>query len=85
MGAAPGPRLLVATRSHHKLRELRELLHVTRAELLDLDDVGIDPAHEVEETGETFVANAALKARAYARLAGLPTLADDSEIGRAHV
>jgi XTP/dITP diphosphohydrolase len=70
------PRLLVATRSRHKLGELRELLRPAHAELVDLDDVGI--ADEVEETGTTFSANAALKARFYARRSGLPTLADDS-------
>jgi len=70
------PRLLVATRSRHKLSELRDLLHLRRADLVDLDDVGI--ADEVEETGTTFAANAALKARFYARRSGLPTLADDS-------
>ena len=70
------PRLLVATRSPHKLAELRDLLHLGRAELLDLDGVGIPD--EVEETGTTFAANAALKARFYARRSGLPTLADDS-------
>jgi XTP/dITP diphosphohydrolase len=69
-------RLLVATRSRHKLAELRDLLRLPLAELVDLDDVGID--EEVEETGATFAANAALKARAYARRSGLPTLADDS-------
>jgi XTP/dITP diphosphohydrolase len=70
------PRLLVATRSLHKLAELRDLLHLGRAELVDLDDVGI--CDEVEETGTTFAANAALKARYYARRSGLPTIADDS-------
>ncbi len=69
-------RLLVATRSRHKLSELRDLLHLEHAELVDLDDVGI--ADEVDETGATFAANAALKARFYARRSGLPTLADDS-------
>jgi XTP/dITP diphosphohydrolase len=70
------PRLLVATRSRHKLAELRDLLALERAELVDLDDVGI--ADEVDETGATFASNAAIKARAYARRSGLPTLADDS-------
>jgi XTP/dITP diphosphohydrolase len=70
------PRLLVATRSPHKLAELRDLLHLGRAELVDLDDAGI--LDDVEETGTTFSANAALKARFYARRSGLPTLADDS-------
>ncbi len=70
------PRLLVATRSLHKLGELRDLLRPARATLVSLDDVGI--AEEADETGATFAANAALKARFYARLSGLPTLADDS-------
>jgi XTP/dITP diphosphohydrolase len=70
-------RLLVATRSAHKLRELRELLAVgPEVELVSPDDVGIPD--EPEETGETFETNARLKARFYARRSGLPTLADDS-------
>lgn len=70
------PRLLVATRSTHKLRELRELLELARGELVSLEDLGIpgDP----EETGATFRTNAAIKARFGARASGLPTLADDS-------
>jgi XTP/dITP diphosphohydrolase len=70
------PRLLVATRSRHKLGELRDLLRLDRAELVDLDDVGI--TDDVGETGRTFAANAAIKARFHARRSGLPTLADDS-------
>jgi XTP/dITP diphosphohydrolase len=65
----------VATRSAHKLRELRELLGI-RAQLVDLDDVGI--SDEAIEDGETFEANAAIKARFYAAISGMPTLADDS-------
>jgi XTP/dITP diphosphohydrolase len=68
-------RLLVATRSAHKLRELRELLGL-RAVLVDLDDVGI--SEEAVEDAETFDANAAIKARFYAAISGMPTLADDS-------
>jgi len=69
-------RLLVATRSAHKLRELRELLALERMELVTLDDLGIegDPV----EDGETFATNAAIKARFGALASGLPTLADDS-------
>jgi XTP/dITP diphosphohydrolase len=70
-------RLLVATRSRHKLRELRELLALGDAvELLAPDDLGIDG--EPDETGETFETNARIKARFYAAHSGLPTLADDS-------
>jgi XTP/dITP diphosphohydrolase len=70
------PRLLVATRSTHKLRELRELLDLEHGELVSLEELGI-PGDPVED-GETFETNAALKARFGARTSGLPTLADDS-------
>jgi XTP/dITP diphosphohydrolase len=69
-------KLLIATRNTGKLRELVNLLGDVPFELVSLNDVGIDD--EVEETGETFEENAALKAETYARLSGLPTLADDS-------
>jgi XTP/dITP diphosphohydrolase len=71
-------RLLIATRSIHKLRELRELLALDETELVSLDDLGIegDPV----EDGETFETNAAIKARFGLRASGLPTLADDSGI-----
>jgi len=69
--------LLVATRSQHKLRELRELLDLgDDVELIGPDDLGIDG--EPDETGETFETNARIKARFYAARSGLPTLADDS-------
>jgi XTP/dITP diphosphohydrolase len=68
-------RLLVATRSTHKLRELRELLGL-RAGLIDLEAAGI--VEEAIEDGGTFEANASKKARFFATLSGLPTLADDS-------
>ena len=74
-GSADRSRVLVATRSAHKLRELRELLGL-RAELIDLDDAGI--LDEATEDGATFEANAAKKARFFALRSGLPTLADDS-------
>jgi XTP/dITP diphosphohydrolase len=68
----------VATRSIHKLRELRELLALHGTELVSLEDLGIegDPV----EDGETFETNAAIKARFGFRASGLPTLADDSGI-----
>jgi XTP/dITP diphosphohydrolase len=77
---APGVRrILVATRSRHKLRELRELLALgDEVELIGPDDLGVDG--EPEETGRTFETNARIKARYYAARSGLPTLADDSGI-----
>lgn len=72
------PRLLVATRSVHKLRELRELLDLPNGVLVSLDELGV-PGDPVED-GETFETNARIKARFGARATGLPTLADDSGI-----
>jgi XTP/dITP diphosphohydrolase len=69
-------RLVVATRSVHKLRELRELLALDLTELVSLDDLGVDG--DPVETGSTFETNAAIKARFGLRATGLPTLADDS-------
>jgi XTP/dITP diphosphohydrolase len=75
----PGVRtLLVATRSPHKLAELRTLLRLPGTRLVSLDEAGI--AEEAPEDGATFDENAAFKARFYATLSGLPTLADDSGI-----
>lgn len=72
------PRLVVATRSAHKLRELTELLHLERGVLVSLDDLGV--AGEPVEDGPTFEANARIKARFAAAATGLPSLADDSGI-----
>jgi XTP/dITP diphosphohydrolase len=71
-------KLLVATRSEHKLRELRELLQLAHGELVTLDEVGVegDPV----EDGRTFRTNAAIKARFGLHATGLSTLADDSGI-----
>ena len=75
-GTPAGRRVLVATRSRHKLGELRSLLHLKDVELLSLDDVGLED--EPVEDAATFRGNAILKARFYAERSGLPTLADDS-------
>jgi XTP/dITP diphosphohydrolase len=74
-------RLLVATHSVHKLRELRELLKLDHTELVSLDQLGIED--DPIEDGETFETNAAIKARFGVRASRLPTLADDSglEVG----
>ncbi|MCH8109936.1 MAG: XTP/dITP diphosphatase [Chloroflexi bacterium] len=69
-------KLLVATRNAGKLKELTALLADVPFELVSLIDVGID--EDVEETGSTMEENATLKATTYARLSGMPTLADDS-------
>ncbi len=71
--------LLVASTNRGKLRELREMMADLPVTWLSLADVGLDKM-DVEESGETFEANALLKARAYCAASGLPTLAEDSGI-----
>jgi XTP/dITP diphosphohydrolase len=71
--------LLVASTNVGKLKEYRELMADLPVNWLSLKDVGLDQM-EVEETGETFRANALIKAEAYCAASKLPTLADDSGI-----
>ena len=67
-------RLVLATRNDHKLRELQGLL--PDCELVPLPpDVELPP-----ETGDTFAANAIIKAEAATRATGGPAIADDSGI-----
>ena len=69
-------KLLLATTNQGKLREYRRLFADLPLELLSPADAGI--ALEVAEDADTFAGNARLKAAAFARESGLPTLADDS-------
>lgn len=70
-----GERLVVASHNQGKVREIRELLSPYGIETLSAGELGLA---EPEETGQTFAANAELKALAGAKAAGLPALADDS-------
>lgn len=79
---SPGEgQLLVATRSGHKLREIREILSdVPGLRILDLDEAGIPESDQEDalEEAETFSENALAKARYFAERSGLVTIADDS-------
>jgi XTP/dITP diphosphohydrolase len=70
-----GCRLVVASHNAGKVREIEELLAAFAVECVSAGSLGLP---EPEETGETFEANAELKARAAAAASGLPALADDS-------
>lgn len=76
--AAPSPceSIVLATRNAGKIRELEAPLRAFGLSVLGLDAFPELP--EVEETGETFEANALLKARAAAEGTGLVAVADDS-------
>jgi XTP/dITP diphosphohydrolase len=72
------PTLLLASANQGKLRELRTILAGLPVELVGLTGAGLGDPPEVEETGDTFLENALLKARAYAEWSGLAAVADDS-------
>jgi rfaE bifunctional protein nucleotidyltransferase chain/domain len=75
-----GGRILVATRSRHKLEEIRDLLGDLPFDFVSLADLGVEelPEEEGIEVYDSFAENAAAKARYFRRLTGLPTVADDS-------
>jgi XTP/dITP diphosphohydrolase len=69
-------KILIATHSKGKFPEIKKILKGLPFKIVNLDDVGID--FEIEETGSTFRENAILKARAYGKITGLLTLAEDA-------
>ena len=66
---------MIATHNPGKLVEMRELLAPHGVEAISAGDLGLG---EPEETGDTFSANARIKAVAAAQSAQLPAFADDS-------
>ena len=68
-------KLVIATHNPGKLAEMRELLTPHGVEAVSAGELGLG---EPEETGDTFVANAKIKAVAAAEAAQLPAFADDS-------
>jgi XTP/dITP diphosphohydrolase len=73
-------RLLAATRSAGKKREIERILVPSGLEVTFPDEMGIlpSPAEDALESAESFEANARLKAEYFAKRTGMPTVADDS-------
>ncbi len=70
-------RLVVATHNAGKLEEIRHLLAPYPITVVSAGELGLP---EPEETENTFLGNARIKAHAAAAASGLPALADDSGI-----
>ena len=68
-------RVVIATHNPGKLREMRELMEPYGIECVSAGELGLP---EPVEDGDTFVANALIKARAATGATGLPAFADDS-------
>ena len=72
-----GDRIVIATHNKGKLREVAALLAPHGIETVSAGELGLP---EPDETEETFIGNATIKALAAAKASGLPALADDSGI-----
>lgn len=72
-------RIAIATRNPHKLRELGRICADWPAGWLTVEDHE-GPWPDVEESEDSYLGNAVLKARATAGALGVPALADDSGI-----
>ena len=70
-----GSRLVIASHNPGKVEEISALLAPFRIVTVSAASLGLP---EPEETGDSFEANAALKARAAAEAGQMPALADDS-------
>lgn len=68
-------KILLASNNSGKLREFNNILGKFGFTLVSMADFNLPSP---EETGLTFVENSIIKARAAAKIANLPTLADDS-------
>jgi len=69
-------KFVLATQNPKKKEEMAAILCGLGVEIVTEEDLGA--AVEVEETGDTFAANAALKAKAVMKATGLPAIGDDS-------
>lgn len=72
-----GRKILVATHNQGKLEEISALLGPLNVTIVSAKDLNLP---EPEETEDTFVGNARIKAHAAAQASGLPSLSDDSGI-----
>jgi XTP/dITP diphosphohydrolase len=73
------PRLAIATRNAHKLREIGRICADWPVEWLTVDSHD-GPWPNVEEPHDTYLENALAKAREVAAALGVPAVADDSGI-----
>ncbi len=70
--------VFIASSNEGKIKEIKAILADTSLNLSSVLDRGDLKDFDVEETGKTFQDNALLKAKAYAQLLKMPTIADDS-------
>jgi len=69
-------KILIATRNEHKFCEINDIIEIDGIEFLSLKDLNIKA--EVEESYDDYLFNSIKKAREFAKISNLPTIADDS-------
>jgi len=68
--------LLIATGNPGKIREIEAILSSLKVRLIS--DIKLSQSLQVKEIGKTYAQNARIKAEAYLKATGIPSLADDS-------
>ncbi|MBI3984827.1 MAG: hypothetical protein HY344_02680 [Candidatus Levybacteria bacterium] len=71
-------KLLIATKNPAKVNEFKDFLKDLSFKFVSLKDLGIDK--DIEEDGKTYIENSQKKALFFAKIANLPTIADDGGI-----
>lgn len=69
-------KFLIATNNKGKLKEFNKILKSLDIECVSLQDMGINV--EIEETENSFLGNARLKAKEIYKISKIPTISDDS-------
>ena len=69
--------IILATNNKHKLKEVREILSPHKIIVYGLGDLS-SKLEDVEENGDTYAANALIKAKAVQKLTTMPVISDDS-------
>lgn len=69
-------KLVIASNNSHKIQEIKAVLGDKFREIVGMKDAGLDM--DIVEDGDSFYANALIKAKAVSEALNLPALADDS-------
>lgn len=69
-------KILIASHNEHKIKEFKEIFRDTKVDLISLK--AFDDHDDVEETEHTFLKNAIIKAKYYAKKYRMPAISDDS-------
>lgn len=70
-------RIIAATQNSHKIKEMEAITKQFGMEIISQKEAGFEPV-DIEEDGNSFEENSAIKAKAICQRTGEPSIADDS-------